>query len=164
MDKWILSRLSETVSICNKGFNIHDYTSATTALFNFWLYDLCDYYIEYLKPSFYVTGTISADDESKATNSREVIYTCLDIGLRLISPFMPFVSEELYQRLPRRQVESDAPSIIVSPYPKCDEFDKFRDVNLEASVKLAQETINKFRSLRADYQLTPKVKTDSKII
>ena len=55
MDKWILSRLSDTVSLCNTGIAAFDLTTATTALFNFWLYDLCDYYIEYLKPSFYQT-------------------------------------------------------------------------------------------------------------
>lgn len=56
MDKWMLSRLSETVSLCNASMKNFELTAATTALFNFWLYDLCDYYIEYLKPSFYAKG------------------------------------------------------------------------------------------------------------
>lgn len=162
MDKWILSRLSETVSICNTGIKTFDLTGATTSLFNFWLYELCDYYIEFLKPSFYAQDQT---DEQKVqfNNSRECLYTCLDAGLRLISPFMPFISEELYQRLPRRCPQTDAPSIIVSPYPKDTEFSSFRSNELEMNVKLTQEAINKIRSLRADYQLTPKTKTDSKI-
>ena len=125
MDKWMLSRVSETVNLCNSGLKSFDLTTATTALFNFWLYDLCDYYIEYLKPSFYQPQE-SDEQKLQFNNSREVLYTCLDIGLRLISPFMPFISEELYQRLPRRQPNTDAPSICVTPYPTNEEFDSFR--------------------------------------
>jgi valyl-tRNA synthetase len=55
MDKWILSRLADTVSLCNHGLKTYDLVAATTALFNFWLYELCDYYIEYLKPTFYAS-------------------------------------------------------------------------------------------------------------
>ena len=159
MDTWILSRLSESVELCEMGLKNYELTQATTALFNFWLYDLCDYYIEYLKPSFYAQDQTDAQ-RKEFDNSREVLYTCLDVGLRLISPFMPFISEELYQRLPRRLPASDSPSICVTPYPAKQDFDAFRSIDLEAQVKLSQEAINKFRSLRADYQLTPKTKVD----
>lgn len=159
MDKWILSRLSETVTICQHGMKNFDLTAATTSLFNFWLYDLCDYYIEFLKPSFYAQDQTDAQ-KIEFNNSRECLYTCLDIGLRLISPFMPFISEELYQRLPRRCPKTDAPSIVVTPYPTVADWESFRNTQLEGAVKLTQEAINKIRSLRADYQLTPKVKTD----
>ncbi|CAF0857472.1 unnamed protein product [Brachionus calyciflorus] len=159
MDKWMLSRLSETVKVCDTGFKSFDLTSVTTALFNYWLYDLCDYYIEYLKPSFYAK---EQSDQQKAefNNSREVLYTCLDVGLRLISPLMPFISEELYQRLPRRRPETDAPSICVTQYPLPKDFDLFRNTDLELNVKLSQDAISKIRSLRSDYQLTIKTKTD----
>ena len=56
-----------------------------------------------------------SDDAAKST-SRNILYTCLDVGLRLIHPFMPFVSEELFQRLPRR-TENEPPSLCVTPYP-----------------------------------------------
>jgi valyl-tRNA synthetase len=160
MDIWILSRLGETVTLCDSSFKNYELHAATTALFNFWLYDLCDYYIEYLKPSFYASNV---DEKQRITmdNSREVLYTCLDAGLRLISPFMPYLSEELYQRLTRRRPGTDAPSICVSLYPTPqDEFGSFKCIELEANVKSVQEAINKLRSLRADYQLTPKVKVD----
>ena len=58
MDSWILSRLSETVQLCDTGLKNYELTLATTGLFNFWLYDLCDYYIEYLKPSFYAQDQV----------------------------------------------------------------------------------------------------------
>jgi len=151
--------LSECVELCEQGLKNYELTTATTALFNFWLYDLCDYYIEYLKPSFYALD--QTDEQRKEfNNSREVLYTCLDVGLRLISPFMPFISEELYQRLPRRCPTTDAPSICVTPYPLRDDYNSFRHFELESQVKVSQEAISKLRSLRADYQLTPKTKVD----
>lgn len=52
---------------------------------------------------------------------RQTLYTCLEAGLRLLSPLMPFVTEELYQRLPRRKPQSDPPSICVTPYPATEE-------------------------------------------
>ena len=58
------------------------------------------------------------EDEKSIT--RNVLYTCLDTGLRLLHPFMPFVTEELYQRLPRRQ-SADPESICVTLYPKTEE-------------------------------------------
>ena len=65
---------------------------------------------ESIKPVIY-----GSDEEAKAI-TRATLYTCLDVGLRLIHPFMPFVSEELFQRLPRRGVDC-APSLCVTAYP-----------------------------------------------
>merc|ERR1719187_1502417 len=95
MDRWILSRLTVAVEAVTQGFQEYNFPAATTALYNFWLYELCDVYLEILKPVF--QGT----DSAAILTARNVLYVCLDSGLRLISPFMPFISEELFQRLPR---------------------------------------------------------------
>lgn len=58
----------------------------------------------------------SSDNTERIATCRATLYTCLDVALRLIHPFMPFVSEELYQRLPRRISEAP-PSICVTAYP-----------------------------------------------
>lgn len=64
----------------------------------------------------------SSDAEVKrAEIVRHIVYTCLDVGLRLLHPFMPYVTEELYQRLPRRNPTLDAPSICVCVYPDVEE-------------------------------------------
>ena len=96
MDRWILSRLAYAADQCNEGFEQYVFSKATTALYNFWLYELCDVYLEYLKPVF-ASGTPDAIATAKV-----VLWSCLDQGLKLISPFMPFISEELYQRLPKQ--------------------------------------------------------------
>ena len=96
MDRWILSRLAFASDQCNEGFEQYNFPQATTALYNFWLYELCDVYLEYLKPVF-ASGT----SDTIAT-AKTVLWYCLNYALRLISPFMPYISEELYQRLPRQ--------------------------------------------------------------
>ena len=69
MDKWILSRLSEAVVEVNRGFVEYEFPVATTALYNFWVYELCDVYFEALKPVVYY-GT----DEEAKNISRNVLY------------------------------------------------------------------------------------------
>lgn len=117
MDKWILSCLSTAVSACNAGFQQYDFPRATSAIYNFFLYELCDVYL--VSPfKLYITKMIcifafsfdlqeavkpvfQGSDESAKSAARSVLVTCIDTGLKLISPFMPFISEELWQRLPR---------------------------------------------------------------
>lgn len=108
MDVWILSRLAAAIESCNNGFEQYDFAAVTTACYSFWLYDLCDVYLECLKPIFQ-NGT---DDQKYS--ARKALFACLDLGLKLLSPFMPFISEELYQRLPRADA---TPSICVANYP-----------------------------------------------
>ena len=68
MDRWILSRLALAVEECNAGFREYNFPKATTALFNFWLYELCDVYLEVIKPVVYGT-----QDQPKAV-ARATLY------------------------------------------------------------------------------------------
>jgi valyl-tRNA synthetase len=100
---------------------------ATNALYNFWLYELCDVYIVSCIPSRHsqfltklqeAMKPMTDESASVTTNksAQQTLYTCLDYGLRLLHPFMPFVTEELWHRLPR--IPNDTtPSIMVSRYP-----------------------------------------------
>ncbi|XP_035223704.1 valine--tRNA ligase-like, partial [Stegodyphus dumicola] len=152
MDLWILSRLSSAVESCNNGFETYDFPAATTACYAFWLYDLCDVYLESLKPVF------QSEDKTAIEVSKEMLYTCLDTGLRLLSPFMPFVTEELFQRLPRRRGDT-VESITVSHYPVPEEY-PWKNCDLEKSVSFALDIVHKVRSLRADYNLPKNEKLD----
>uniref|UniRef100_A0A8C4DI94 valine--tRNA ligase n=1 Tax=Dicentrarchus labrax TaxID=13489 RepID=A0A8C4DI94_DICLA len=112
-DRWILSRLSAAVGLCDAAFKAYDFPAITTAIYNFWLYELCDVYLESVKPVFSKAEEDSTS-QRQALVCRQTLYTCLEVGLRLLSPIMPFVTEELYQRLPRRRPQTDPPSISVS--------------------------------------------------
>ncbi|KAJ8299984.1 hypothetical protein KUTeg_021503 [Tegillarca granosa] len=112
----------------------------------------CNTGFECSKPAIY-----GSDEESKNT-CRQVIYTCLDVGLRLLHPMMPFITEELYQRLPRRN-NSDPPSLCVTSFPEMSDY-TYRDESLENDVKFVQTVIKSIRSTRSDYNLTAKNKAD----
>ena len=77
MDRWILSRLTAAIQGSNAGFKAYNFPQATTALHSFWLYDLCDVYLEYLKPIFQ-----RGSDMRAILTARNVLYTCLDVALR----------------------------------------------------------------------------------
>jgi len=151
MDRWILSRMAAAVDGANDGFKQFNFNASTTALYNFWLYELCDVYLEYLKPVF------QKGDGGAILTARHVLRTCLDVGLRLISPYMPFISEELYQRLPGTK---EAPSICVASYPTTTSCGQFRNEELEKEVEFVQKVNATVRSTRADYNLPNKTKTD----
>lgn len=153
LDRWILSRLSLAVELCNKGMETYDFPTVTSAIYNFWLYELCDWYLECIKPLLY------GSDESAKETCRNVLYSCLDVGLCLLHPIMPFVTEELFQWLPRRLADAP-PSICVTPYPAIQNF-QWRDESLEADVDFVQNVIKTLRSIRADYMLVPKNKVEA---
>merc|ERR1719500_572117 len=150
MDRWILSRLAVAVEELVKGFDEYNFPSATTALYNFWLYELCDVYLEVLKAIFQSGGA------DVILTARNVLYFCLDAALRLISPFMPFISEELFQRLPRWS-NKEPPSIMVTPSPPTTTT-PYRNTQVEAEVELIQKIVGVVRSTRADYNIPNKTK------
>lgn len=76
---------------------------------------------EYMKPVIY-----GSDEEAKKV-TRNILYTCLDGGLRLLHPFMPFITEELYQRLPWR-TEGCPPSLCVTSYPEAKNVSTFKRI------------------------------------
>lgn len=133
------------VIACNTGFQTYSFPTATTAIYNFWLYELCDFYLEFMKP---IMNDASQTPEAlaKKASMRDVLYTCLDVGLRMLHPFMPFLTEELYQRLPRRP-SATHPSISLAEYPE--EIASLNDAENEKNVDLILEVIKGIRSMRA---------------
>ncbi|XP_026281108.1 valine--tRNA ligase isoform X2 [Frankliniella occidentalis] len=152
MDLWMLSRVSAAVQSCNQAFETYDFPMATSACYNLWLYDLCDVYLEYLKPVF------QSNNEQKKLVAQHTLHFTLHTGLRLLSPFMPFITEELFQRLPR--CADEVPSICVSPYPEVEKY-TWRNTEIEASVEFVQKIVHLIRSARSDYSLLNKTKTDA---
>lgn len=105
----------------------------------------------------------SGDAATKKT-AQVTLYRALEVGLRLLSPFMPFITEELYQRLPRPQsVKDNIPSICVAPYPESSEC-SWRNETIENEVDFVQKIAKAIRSARSDYNLPNKTKTEGKLI
>lgn len=134
-DRWILSRLARCAATCNASLASFAFAEAVSALYNFWLYELCDVYLEAIKPRM------------ASGDAPHTLLRCLDAGLRLMHPMMPFVTEELYQRLP---VANRSESIMVAPYP-----DVGRQFDEEAERRMddALAAVKCIRSLRASYDV-----------
>lgn len=109
-DLWVLAKLNKAAKETNKCLAERNFMGATNAVYQFWLYELCDVYIEHIKP------VCDGSDEVAKRTAQDTLYTCLEGALKLLHPFMPFVTEELYQRLERRPGDT-IPTIVKAPYP-----------------------------------------------
>lgn len=113
VEKWILFKLNEAAKGVSTHLENRNFMQATTDVYNFWLYELCDVYIEAIKP----ICDPSNPDEAARTSAQNTLYTALDEGLKLLHPFMPFVTEELWQRLPRR-INDQTQTITLAEFPQ----------------------------------------------
>ncbi|KAG0680591.1 valine--tRNA ligase [Pichia californica] len=145
VEKWILHKLTKTAEKVNAAIEQRDFYESTQAIYNFWLYDLCDVYIENSK-FLILEGT-----EEQKKSARDTLYTCIDGALRLIHPFMPFITEEMWQRLPKRATETSR-TIVKASYPV---YNKNYDNEEAASAyDLVLEVTKGARSLLAQYGIT----------
>ncbi|KAJ7317268.1 hypothetical protein JRQ81_003430 [Phrynocephalus forsythii] len=147
LEKWILSRLYHTAEDCAQGFEAYEPHSVTSSVHLFWLRDFCSVYLECTKP------ILRSEDVARILSTRQVLYSCADLALCLLSPFMPFLTEELWQRLPGRGPQAP-PSISVARYPSKDHLAHWCHPEEEANFLLVQDVITAIRSLREAYQLT----------
>jgi valyl-tRNA synthetase len=110
IDRWILNKLAKVTGGFNKAFENYSFGEATMAIYAFWQDCVCDVYIEALKP------VLSGDYSEEKNISKNILLKCIDSGLKILHPLMPFVTEELYQRLPKES--TDAESICIAPFPE----------------------------------------------
>lgn len=114
-DTWILSRLDYVIRECNEGFESFAFNRATHALYVFFIKEFCAVYLESVKPHVMLR---EEDDEHSLKRRELILYIlleCLETFLKLMHPMMPFVTEDLYQRLPGRR---SGESIMVAVYPQ----------------------------------------------
>ncbi|HEV7486386.1 MAG TPA: valine--tRNA ligase [Thermoanaerobaculia bacterium] len=145
VERWILSRLNQTTSNVNRALSDFRYDEASNAIYQFFWHEFCDWYIEMVKPVL-LGRHGSADDQLRA---KRVLLEVLDRSLRLLHPFMPFITEEIWQKL--GGVE---PSIMVAPYPVAEET--LEDPQAERLVRAVQSMITTIRDARAQRGFTPK--------
>ena len=112
--QWILLVLNKTISKTVKSLESFEFSQAITIVYSWWQYQLRDVFIEVIKACF--TG----NDPRFAFEicfAQDTLWFCLDNGLRLLHPFMPFVTEELWQCLPSTREYERAESITICDYP-----------------------------------------------
>ncbi|MDV7719227.1 valine--tRNA ligase [Pediococcus ethanolidurans] len=136
-DKWILSRLNETVHQVTHFFDTYDFGEAGRALYTFIWDDFCDWYIEMSKE------ILTGNDEQAKANTRNILAYVLDQTLRLLQPIMPFVTEELWQAMPH-----EGTSIVTAAYPV--EHENLADKQAENEMTHLIDLIKAVRNIRAD--------------
>jgi valyl-tRNA synthetase len=145
-ERWILARLSETAARVGAAFEAFRFDLACNELYQFFWSDFCDWYIELAKPA------LAGDAPRPRTG--DVLVTVLDRALRLLHPVMPFLTEELWQRLPGREA-IPARTICLAPYPESEPAWTISGAEAERMAFL-QETVARIRNLRAEQGLAPR--------
>ncbi|KAL8947813.1 MAG: hypothetical protein Q9222_005940 [Ikaeria aurantiellina] len=143
-DRWILHKLNTACAEIHDALNKREFSNATLVTYQYWYTHLCDTYIENSK-SLIQSGT--PQEQQSATNT---LYMALEAGLKMIHPFMPFLTEELWQRLPRRPGDS-TPSITIASYPQFSE--ELADPAAEQAYDLILDASKSIRSLTAEYNI-----------
>jgi len=145
VERWILSRLNDTTADVNKALSAFRYDEASNAIYKFFWHEFCDWYIEMVKPV--LLGKHGAEEDRK--RAKRVLLEVLDRSLRLLHPFMPFITEEIWLKL--AGVE---PSIMVAPYPIAEEV--LEDSEAVRLILAGQSIITTIRNVRAERGFTPK--------
>jgi valyl-tRNA synthetase len=143
VDRWILARMNGVVKEVQEALESYRFHEASHRLYHFFWHELCDWYIEFVKPVF-----ASAGSGEKDGLSRKVLVYVFDQALRLLHPFMPFITEELWQRLPHEGV-----SLAIQGFPAFEEA--LADQEAEAQVSLLTEVITRIRNVRAEMNIEP---------
>ncbi|NPB04919.1 MAG: class I tRNA ligase family protein [Aquificae bacterium] len=141
-DRWILYELNRTVKEVRAGLDAYDFARAARALYSFFWDQYCDWYIEFTKERVYKDG---GPGREAALNTLVFV---LDRALRLLHPFMPFLTEEIWDHLPTK----DRKSISLAPYPKPeDRFEEFEEAARE--VEFLKAVVSSVRNLKTNLDL-----------
>jgi len=145
-DKWIRSRTNRMIEELNEALEEYKFYEAADKIYHFVWHEFCDWYIELVKPAL----------KEKNKTSQAVLVESLDLILKLLHPFMPFITEEIWQHLPKSQK-----SLAVAPFPQADK--SLRNENAEAEMGLLQKAIVEVRTIRAENKIPPKKKVDLQV-
>ena len=148
IDRWIFSRLAQATSQVNDALEHFRFHEAAHVVYHFFWGDFCDWYIEWVKPELnYSADTARTDARWKN------LFAAFESALRLLHPFMPFITEELWHQLPQR---SGARSIALDRFPEARAGQI--DAEAEEQITLLREIITAARNIRAEMKLDPKAK------
>lgn len=151
-DLFILSKLATAVRDVDAFLEEYNFGSAVSLLHSFFQYDVCDIYVELVKP------VMQGSDVEAKKCAQATLYTVIEQYLRLLHPIMPFVTEELWQRLPNRAGLEAAESIMIASYP-APVLDWINPA-IERDMEIVKDAINGARSIRSDYKIANHIKAD----
>ncbi|MGE3670640.1 MAG: valine--tRNA ligase [Polyangiaceae bacterium] len=148
INRWILSRLSKVVEESTRGIEDFRLDEGTQALYHFLWDELCDWYLEASKPVF------SGGSDAEKEETRNTLAHVVEATLRALHPYMPFITEELWQRVPKPAASPK--SIALCSYP--DASVGIADGQAESDFEVLQGAISGARTIRTEYQVHPAAK------
>lgn len=154
-DRWILSRLNKAARELHSSLDGYQFHEAVQTLYHFFWDDFCDWYIELTKSD--VTAEEASDSRSAA---RTRLVTVLEQSLRLLHPFMPYITEDLWQRLPgadqrllHRAYAGASPTIMLTAFPEADQ--ELIDERAEWEMQTVIDLISRVRNIRSEMNIKP---------
>jgi valyl-tRNA synthetase len=152
-DRWILSRLNKTAREVNAALQAYEFHAAVQTLYHFFWDDFCDWYIELAK-----ADVTAEEDTPRRRAARARLLSVLEQALRLLHPFMPYITEELWLRLPGDKPLNPAyqgaePTIMLTAYPEGDK--RLIDEAAEAEMKEIIDLVSRVRNIRSEMNIKP---------
>lgn len=147
VDRWIMSELQRTIGAVNLAMETHRYDLAAKAIYEFVWDQFCDWYLELSKP------ILNSEDSSAESllGTRRTLLTTLETALRLSHPFLPFMTEEIWQQIPAGVRDSGA-TIMLQPFPEQDT--SLIDVEVEAEVAWIKSVVTATRNIRGEMDIS----------
>ena len=143
-DKWIISRFNKTIKDVNEALDKFEVNAASKIIYSYVWNDFCDWYVELAKNRLY-----NGSDEVKSAVLSRAISLYEDM-LKLVHPFMPFISEEIWQLLDERK---EGQSISICEFPKFDA--SLVDETAEKEIEFVQEVVTAIRNIRGEMNISP---------
>ena len=147
-DKWILHKLNETIVNVDSKLDKYEIGLAANDVYNYIWDDYCDWYIEMVKSRLY------SEDGDEKNRTMTVLVHVLDAILKLLHPFMPFITEEIYQHLP-----NGGEALIIADWPVVEE--SFNNADDAHGIELIQDIIKNIRNIRAEMNIENSRKTNT---
>jgi len=144
-DRWIRGRLNMVTRDVRRSLEDYKFNEASNALYQFIWHEFCDWYLELAKLFLYQEG-----GEKRQKLTKRTLLEVLDAVLRLLHPFMPFITEEIWQQLPQRKQNE---SIMIAPFPKPEKG--YDDESVVDEMGLIIEVISALRNIRGEMNLPP---------
>jgi len=145
-DRWIKHRLDITVTEVIKALDEYRFKDAASNIYQFIWHEFCDWYLELIKPTLYGKG-----DPAKRRAAQRTLLDVMKSSLKLLHPFMPFVTEEIWQTL-----AADGKSIMISEFPSPDV--NSQDVVAERQMSIIMNAITSIRNIRGEMNIAPSKK------
>ncbi len=146
VNRWILSRLSTVCSEVNKSLEEYRFNDSASILYQFIWHELCDWHVEMIKPELY-----GVNIESKNAAISTLIYV-FEVALGLLHPFMPFITEEIWQQLPCKK---EVDSLCIRKYPTAQEG--IKDKEAEEKMRIIMDAVGGIRSIRGELNISPSI-------